>query len=92
MVDPIDIVRDILARTGTIARLMEIYCLVEEPGVLGIVRELAALSDEKRGMLGDFLLRMGSAAALHLRRFRIGTIEIELEVLQEQAVWPAADT
>ncbi len=55
--DPSEIVRVILQETGTLSQLMEVHYLVQEPGLLDIVRALAALADDDRATLHEYLRR-----------------------------------
>lgn len=50
-----DMVRDILRDLGSLSRLMEVYYLACEPGMIDILRGLAALPDEDRNRLREYL-------------------------------------
>jgi hypothetical protein len=54
---PIDVVRAILHEVGSVARLMEAIYLVQEPGMLDIMRRVGALSDGDRARLRQYLVR-----------------------------------
>jgi len=75
-IHPIDVVREILSRVGGLPRLMELSYLVQEPGVLDIVRALASLCDEDRDKLHAFLTA-NSDCALRLRETARGSIVLE---------------
>jgi hypothetical protein len=70
---PIDIVRDILGEVGSLPRLMEIDYLAREPGLLDIMRGLAALPDGDRQVLRDYLARH-SHKRLGLRQLPTGAV------------------
>jgi len=53
--DALDIVCDILREAESLPRLMEILYLVQEPGLLEIMRGLVALPDEERFRLLQYL-------------------------------------
>jgi hypothetical protein len=75
---PVDIVCDILREVETLPRLMEIHYLVQEPGMLDIMRGVGALSDDDRNRLRDYLARH-SKARLHVREMpRSGALILEL--------------
>jgi hypothetical protein len=73
---PIDIVRDILRGVESLAALMEIYYLVNEPGLLQIMRGLGALSDDDRSRLQAYLSRH-SNAPLRVRELPGGALSME---------------
>jgi hypothetical protein len=50
-----DMIRDILRDLGSLSRLMELYYLACEPGMIDILRGLATLSDDDRCRLRDYL-------------------------------------
>lgn len=77
--DPIDIVRDILAQAETLPRLMEIHYLVQEPGMLDVVRCMAALPDDDRARLQSFLKAQGTPSLLRVREAGPGVLRIECE-------------
>lgn len=54
---PLDIVCDILREAESLPRLMEILYLVQEPGLLEIMRGLVALPEEQRFRLLQYLAR-----------------------------------
>lgn len=76
---PIDILRDILAQAGTLSRLMEVHYLVQEPGMLDIVRCLAALPEDDRVRLLRFLQAQGSPSQLRVREAGPGVVRLEYE-------------
>ena len=59
-VDPIDVVRSVLAESGGLARFMEVHYLAGEPELFEIMRAIAALEPAKRAALAGFLT--GAAA------------------------------
>jgi hypothetical protein len=73
---PIDIVRDILGELGSLPRLMEIDYLAREPGLLDIMRGLAALGDGERRLLRDYLARHGNKR-LDVRELPTGALVLE---------------
>jgi hypothetical protein len=54
-VDPIDVVRSVLAESGSLARFMEVHYLASEPELFAIMRIIAGLKPEDRSALADFL-------------------------------------
>jgi hypothetical protein len=73
---PIDIVRDILRGVESLPALMEIYYLVNEPGLLEIMRGLGALSDDDRSRLQAYLSRH-SNSPLRVRELSGGALSLE---------------
>jgi hypothetical protein len=55
LLHPIDIVCDLLREVGSVAQLMEIHYLMREPGMLEIMRDLGALSNDDRNRLHEYL-------------------------------------
>lgn len=76
---PIDILRDILAQAGTLSRLMEIHYLVQEPGLLDIMRYVAGLSDGDRAKLLRFLGAHESPSRLRVHEVGSGMLHLEYE-------------
>jgi hypothetical protein len=56
-VNPIDVVRSILAESGGLARFMEVHYLAGEPELFEIMRMVAALKPTERTALAEFLKR-----------------------------------
>lgn len=73
---PIDVVREILEQAGSLARLMEIHYLVQEPGLLDIMRALGALSNGERVRLNEFLIAR-KGYRLELRQTMANTLALE---------------
>jgi hypothetical protein len=73
---PIDIVRGILRDVESLPVLMEIHYLVNEPGLLEIMRGLGALPDEDRNRLRSYLNRH-SNDPLHVRELSAGALLLE---------------
>ena len=55
-VDPIDVIRSILAESGSLARFMEVHYLASEPDLFAIMRMIAGLSPADRSTLAEFLI------------------------------------
>jgi hypothetical protein len=55
-VDPIDVVRSVLAESGSLARFMEVHYLASEPDLFAIMRMIAGLSPADRSVLAEFLV------------------------------------
>jgi hypothetical protein len=55
-VDPIDVVRSVLAESGSLARFMEVHYLASEPDLFAIMRMIAGLSPADRSALAEFLM------------------------------------
>jgi ABC-type uncharacterized transport system ATPase subunit len=66
-VDPVDVVRSVLAESGSLARFMEVHYLASEPDLLAIMRALAGLTEEDRKILAE-LVRNAKGAV------RLGTV------------------
>ncbi|AXK79985.1 hypothetical protein DW352_05295 [Pseudolabrys taiwanensis] len=73
----IDIVRDILARAGTLPRLMEVHYLMQEPDLFEIVRCMTALPDKERAKLLQFFEKHGMLSRLRVRE--VGGRALHLE-------------
>ena len=54
-VDPIEVVRSVLAESGTLARFMEVHYLASEPELFAIMQVIAGLSSADRSALAEFL-------------------------------------
>lgn len=54
-VDPIDVVRSVLAESGGLARLMEMHYLASDPELFALIRAIAALPPADRLALAEFL-------------------------------------
>ena len=55
-VDPVEVVRSVLAESGSLARFMEVHYLASEPELFAIMRMLAGLSPSDRSALAEFLM------------------------------------
>ena len=55
-VDPIEVVRSVLAESGSLARFMEVHYLASEPELFAIMRMIAGLSPADRSALAEFLM------------------------------------
>jgi hypothetical protein len=73
----IDVVRDILREVESLPRLMEVHYLMQEPGLLDILRGLGALSDEDRNQLQEYLARRRQGR-LRVRELPTGALILEL--------------
>lgn len=74
--DTADIVCDILRDAESLPRLMEIHYLMQEPGLVELVRGLGALSECDRRRLTAYLARH-CAGGLHLRQLPTGALILE---------------
>ena len=72
-----DIIRDILLDSDGLSRLLEIYYLAQEPGLLDIMRGLSTLDDEDRKRLQEYVLCRRDRL-LHVREFPTGAMTLEL--------------
>jgi len=75
--DTIDLVRDILARAGTLPRLMEVQYLMQEPDLFEIIRCMTALPDIERAKLLRFFQKQGSPSRLRVRELGAGILRLE---------------
>jgi len=73
---PFDVICEILRDVGSLTRLIEIYYMVQEPGLLDILSGLSALSDDERTKLKAFLERR-EQLLLRLREDRRGALILE---------------
>jgi hypothetical protein len=73
---PSDVVREILETTGTLTRLLEIHYLAQEPGLLEIMRGIAALAETDRDQLLKYLTRH-SGQLLGLRELPTGALAFD---------------
>ena len=73
---PIDIVRDILRNAETLPRLMEFHYLIQEPGLLEIMRGLGSLSDADRSQLRHYLSSHADSP-LRVRQRQTGELTLE---------------
>lgn len=73
---PVDVVREILREVGSLSRLMEVYYLLQEPGLLDILCGLGTLSDSERSKLMGFM-RRGQQSLLRVREGPAGAITLE---------------
>ncbi len=74
----IDVIRDILLDAGNLPRLMEVYYLAREPGLLEILRGLSTLPDGDRKLLQQYIVRE-SERPLRVRELPTGAIILELQ-------------
>ena len=75
--DPVDIVHDILRDIGSLPRLMEIHYLMQEPGLVDLMRVLGTLPDSDRHRLSAYLDRH-RPARLRLRELPTGGMLLEV--------------
>lgn len=75
--DAVDIVRDILREVESLPRLMEIYYLAQEPGLLDLLRDLGALADDDRRRLQDYFARHRDRCS-RVRELPTGGLILEL--------------
>jgi hypothetical protein len=74
-VDPIDVVRSVLAESGSLARFMEVHYLASEPELLAIMRMIAGLSAADKTAFAEFLM---NAAEEGVRISRVSKQAVEL--------------
>jgi hypothetical protein len=74
--DPVDIVCDILREVDSLQVLLEVHYLILEPGLLEIMRRVAAVPDEDRRRLLAYLSRH-SNAPLRVRELPAGGLLLE---------------
>lgn len=74
----IDIIRDILHDAGNLPKLMEVYYLAQEAGLLEIMRGLSTLSDDDRKRLQEYMIRRRHRA-LRVRELPTGAMMMELQ-------------
>ena len=74
--DPVDIVRDILRDAESLPRLMEIYYLMQEPGLVELMRGLGALPEADRRRLTAYLARQ-CPGPLRVRPLPTGALMLE---------------
>ncbi len=74
--DPLDIVRDILREVQSLPRLMELHYLMQEPGLIELMRGLGALADDDRRLLNAYLARHRDR--LRLRKLPPGALILEV--------------
>ena len=74
-VDPIDVIRSVLAESGSLARFMEVHYLASEPELFAIMRMIAGLSLADRSALAGFLK---SIAKDGVRLGKVGKNAVEL--------------
>ncbi|MCK9917361.1 hypothetical protein MXD81_50300 [Microbacteriaceae bacterium K1510] len=75
----IDLVRDILARAGTLPRLMEVHYLMQEPDLFEIVRCMLALPDTERAKLLRFFEKQAKLSQFRVREVGIGVLRLECD-------------
>jgi len=75
--DALDIVRDILRDIDSLPRLMEVHYLMQEPGLVDLMRVLGALPDGDRHRLNAYLARH-RPARLRVRELPTGGIVLEV--------------
>ena len=74
--DPVDIVRDILRDAESLPRLMEIHYLMQEPGLVELMRGLGALPEGDRRRLAAYLARH-CPGPLRVRQLPTGVLILE---------------
>jgi len=74
--DALDIVRDILDEVESLPRLIEVHYLMREPGLLDILRALAALSGDDRSRFEEYLSRHHQGG-LRARELPTGALILE---------------
>jgi len=72
-----EIVISILDEVGDLAKLMELFYLSREPGLLDILRWLAVLPDEVRQQLTQFALAGPPTCALRVERVHASTLVLK---------------
>ena len=74
--DPTDIVCDILRDVESLTRLMEVHYLMQEPGLIELIRGLGALPDCDRFRLSAYLARH-CPGGLRVRQLPSGALILE---------------
>ena len=74
--DAVDIVRDILRDIESLPRLMELHYLMQEPGLVELMRGLGALPEGDRRRLSAYLARH-CAGGLRVRQLPTGALILE---------------
>ncbi|MGO9633059.1 MAG: hypothetical protein ACLPX1_04080 [Steroidobacteraceae bacterium] len=74
--DPADVVCDILRDVESLPRLMEVHYLMQEPGLIELIRGLGALPDCDRFRLSAYLARHRQAR-LRVRQLPAGALILE---------------
>lgn len=74
-VDPIDVVRSVLAESGSLARFMEVHYLASEPDLFAIMRTVAGLSSADRSALAEFLMN-AAEEGVRLGKVSKGGVEL----------------
>jgi hypothetical protein len=72
----IDVVCDILREVESLPRLMEVHYLMQEPGLLDILRGLGALPEDDRNRLQEYLVHYRQAR-LRVRELPTGALILE---------------
>jgi hypothetical protein len=75
--EPIDIVCDILRDIESLPRLMELHYMMQEPGLVELMRSLGALPDADRARLRAYLARH-CRGQLRVRQLPSGALILEL--------------
>lgn len=75
---PVDIIRDILRDAESLPRLMEVYYLMQEPGLLEIMRGLGALPDADRKRLQTYIQRHRHKS-FRVRELPTGAVILEFD-------------
>ncbi|AXK79671.1 hypothetical protein DW352_03535 [Pseudolabrys taiwanensis] len=73
----IDLVRDILARAGTLPRLLEVHYMMQEPDLFEVIRCVTALPDEERAKLLRFFEQHGAPSRFRVQEVGPGTLRLE---------------
>jgi len=74
--DAVDIVRDILRDVESLPRLMELHYLMQEPGLVELMRGLGALPEGDRRRLSAYLAR-NCPGQLRVRQLPSGALILE---------------
>ncbi len=76
--DPVDVVCDILRDVESLPRLMEVHYLMQEPGLIELIRGLGALPDCDRFRLSAYLARHRHRhGRLRVRQLPAGALILE---------------
>jgi hypothetical protein len=74
-VDPLEVIRSVLAESGSLARFMEVHYLASEPDLFAIMRVIASLNEADRLALAEFLT---NAAEEGVRLGKVSKSVVEL--------------
>jgi hypothetical protein len=73
--DPIDVIRSVMAEAGSLARFMEVHYLASEPELFAIMRIIAGLRPTDRSALAMFLASIGEEG-VRLGKLSKGAVEL----------------